>query len=116
MQDFFHKYTSKNKATSKIKFQQILSSWSLSDVGNYLMDGPSKADIRIIRLHQSKGTTWVLYIYQNILIHMGVHHQTNYLCLLYSEMGIVFEQNTKSKVLDIKQMVTVQRVVHIYSI
>ena len=38
--DFIKKHKLKNKATSNIKIQQILSSLSLNDVGIYLGDGP----------------------------------------------------------------------------
>ena len=34
----------------------------LIDVGIYSRDGPSKTDIEIVNLHQSKGTQWVVYI------------------------------------------------------
>ena len=52
----------KNKATSNIKIQQVLSSLSLDDVGIYLRDGPFPKDIGIVNLHPSKGTLWVCYI------------------------------------------------------
>ena len=38
--DFVRKHNLKNKATSNIKIQQVLSSLGLNDVGNYLRDGP----------------------------------------------------------------------------
>ena len=60
--DFVQKYNLKNKATSNIKIQQVLSSLSLSDVGIYLRDGPFESDIGIVNLHPSKGTHWVSYI------------------------------------------------------
>ena len=52
----------KNKATSNIKIQQVLSSLSLDGVGIYLRDGPFKSDIGIVNLHPLKGTHWVCYI------------------------------------------------------
>ena len=55
----------KNKATSNIKIQQVLSSLGLNDVGIYLRDGPFKTDIGIVNLHPSKGTHWVCYINEN---------------------------------------------------
>ena len=63
--DFVHKYNLKNKATSNIKIQQVLSSLSLNDVGIYLRDGPFESDIGIVNLHPSKGTHWVCYINEN---------------------------------------------------
>ena len=63
--DFVRKYNLKNKATSNIKIQQVLSSLSLNDVGIYLRDGPFKIDVRIVNLHPSKGTHWVCYINEN---------------------------------------------------
>ena len=60
--DFIKKFNFKNKATSNIKIQNILSSLSLNDVGIYLRDGPFKSDIGIVNLHPSKGTHWVCYI------------------------------------------------------
>ena len=46
----------RNKATSNLKKQHVLSSLSLDDVGSYLRDGPFKSDICIVNLHPSKGT------------------------------------------------------------
>ena len=53
--DFVEKYKLKNKATSNIKLQQVLSSLSLNDVGIYLRDGPFKSDIGVIILHPFRG-------------------------------------------------------------
>ena len=63
--DFIKKHNLKNKATSNIKIQNILSSLSLNDVGIYLRDGPFSSDIGIVNLHPSKGTHWVTYINEN---------------------------------------------------
>ena len=60
--DFVKKYNLKNKATSNIKIQQVLSSLSLNDVGIYLRDGLFSSDIGFVNLHPSKGTHWVCYI------------------------------------------------------
>ena len=60
--DFIKKHNLKNKATSNIKIQQVLSSLSLNVVRIYLRDGPFKSDIGIVNLHPSKGTHWVCYI------------------------------------------------------
>ena len=59
------KYNLRNKATSTLKIQQVLSSLSLNDVWIYLRDGPFKSDIVIVNLHISKGTHWVCYINEN---------------------------------------------------
>ena len=63
--DFVLKHNLKNKATSNIKIQQVLSSLSLKDVGIYLRDGPFESNIGIVNLHLSKGTHWVCYINEN---------------------------------------------------
>ena len=63
--DFVKKYNLKNKTTSNIKTQQVLSSLGLSDVGIYLRDGPFESVIGIANLHPSKGTHWVVYISEN---------------------------------------------------
>ena len=55
----------RNKATSNIEIQHVLSSLSLGDVGIYLRDGPFSSDIGIVTLHPSKGTHWVCYINEN---------------------------------------------------
>ena len=63
--DFNKKYKLKNKATSNIKNQQVLSSLSLKDVGIYLRDGLFSSDMGIINIYPSKGTHWVLYVNEN---------------------------------------------------
>ena len=63
--DFIKKYKLKNKATSNIKIQQVLSSLSLNDVGIYLRDSLFSTDVGIVNLHPSKGTHWVCYINEN---------------------------------------------------
>ena len=63
--DFIKKYNLKNKATSNIKTQQVLSFLSLNDVGNYLRDGPFESDIGIVNPHPSKRTHWVCYKDEN---------------------------------------------------
>ena len=59
--DFLHNFKFKNKATSSIKIQQVLSSLSLNDVGIYLTDGPFSNDIGTVNLHASKERHWVVY-------------------------------------------------------
>ena len=63
--EFIKKHNLRNKATSNIKTQQVLSSFSLNDVGIYLRDGPFESDIGIVNLHPSKGTHWICYVYDN---------------------------------------------------
>ena len=60
--DFVRKHNLRNKATSNIKIQQVLSTSSLNDVGIHLRDGPFESDVGIVNLHPSKGTHWVVYI------------------------------------------------------
>ena len=55
------KHKLKDKATSNVEINRVLSSLSLNDVGIYLRDGPFECDIRIVNLHPSKGTHWVCY-------------------------------------------------------
>ena len=57
--DFSKKFNLRNKATSNLKNQHVLSSLSLHDVGIYLRDGPFSRDIAIVNLHPSKVTYWV---------------------------------------------------------
>ena len=52
--DFVHKHNLKNKATSNLKIQQVLSSLGLSDVGIYLRNGPFESDLGMVNLHPSK--------------------------------------------------------------
>ena len=58
--EFIKEYKLKNKATSILKIQQVLSSFfSLDDVGIYLRNGPFSGDFGIVNLHPSKTTYWV---------------------------------------------------------
>ena len=52
--DFNKNYNLRNKATSNIKIQQVLSSLSLNDVGVHLRDGPFESDVGIVNLHLAK--------------------------------------------------------------
>ena len=63
--DFNKKHNLRNKPTSNLKIQQVLSSLSLNDVGIYLRDGPFESDVGIVNLHPSKGTHWVSYLNEN---------------------------------------------------
>ena len=62
LNDFIKKYNLRNKATSNIKIQHVLSSLFLNAVGIYLGDGPFKSDIGNVILHPPNGTHWVCYI------------------------------------------------------
>ena len=70
--EFIKKYKLKDKATSNIKIQQVLSSLSSNNVGIYLRDGPFVSDIGIVNLHPSKGTHWVCYINENYFDSYGI--------------------------------------------
>ena len=60
--DFVHRHNLKNKATSIIKIQQVLSSLSLNDVDIHLRDGPLSKGIGIVNLHPSRCNLSVCYI------------------------------------------------------
>ena len=70
--DFVHKHNLKNKATSNIKIQKVLTSVGLDNVIIYLRDGPFSSDIGIVNLHPSKGTHWVCYINENYFDSSGI--------------------------------------------
>ena len=55
----------RNKPTSNIKIQQVISSLSLNDVGIYLKDGLFESNVGIVNLHPLKGTHWVSYLNEN---------------------------------------------------
>ena len=63
--EFIKECKLKNKATSNIKIQQVLSSLSLDGVGIYLRDDSFQSSSGIVNLHPSKGTHWVCYINEN---------------------------------------------------
>ena len=70
--EFIKKYNLKNRATSNMKIQQVLSSLSMNGVGFYLRDGSLKSDIGLANLHPSKGSHWVCYINENYFDSYGV--------------------------------------------
>ena len=70
--EFIKKHNLKNKATSNIKIQQLLTSIGLNNVNIYLRDGPFLSDIGILNLHPSKGTHWVSYINENYFDSYGI--------------------------------------------
>ena len=70
--DFLKTYILRNKTTSNIKKQRVLSSIGLDNVGIYLRDGPFSSDIGVVNLHPSKGTHWFCYINENYFDSYGV--------------------------------------------
>ena len=70
--DFVHKHNLKNKTTSNIKIQKVLTSVGLDNINIYLRDGPFSSDIEIVNLHPSKGTHWVCYINENYFDSYGI--------------------------------------------
>ena len=70
--DFVRKYDLKNRATSNIKIQQVLSSLGLTDVGIFLRDGPFTIDVGILNLHPFRGSHWVFYIDEKYFDSYGV--------------------------------------------
>ena len=80
--DFVQKHNIKNKATSKIKIQKVLTSVGLDNVNIYLRDGPFASDIGIVNLHPLKGTHWVCYKKENHFDSYGIVCERNYLILL----------------------------------
>ena len=71
--DFIKNYNLKNKATSNMKIQQVLSSLFMNGVGIYLRDGPFKSDIGIVNLHPFRGTHWVCYINEKYFHSFGTN-------------------------------------------
>ena len=69
--EFIEKYKLKDKATSNIKIQKVLTSIGLDNVNCYLRDGPFSGGIGIVNLHPSKGTHWVCYINENYFDNYG---------------------------------------------
>ena len=74
----------------------MLSSIVLDNVNIYLRDGSFSSNIRIVNLHPSKGTHWVLYTHECYFDSYGVTPPKNlskfiikrYGCCLYSEYKI----------------------------
>ena len=69
--EFVKKFDLKNKATSNIKIQKVLTSIGMDNVGIYLRDGPFSSNIGIVSLHPAKGTHWVCYINENFFDSYG---------------------------------------------
>ena len=70
--NFVKEFDLKNKATSNIKIQKVLTSIGLDNVNIYLRDGPFSSDIGIVNLHPSTGTHWVCYINEKYFDSYGV--------------------------------------------
>ena len=96
--DIIRKYSSKNDATSNIKFQQILSCFFLNDVGIHLRSGPFSSDVGIVNLHPSKGTHWVKYINENYFDSYGGSLPNKLSKFNINEMVVVYIPDTKAKV------------------
>ena len=95
--DFVHKHKLKNKATTNIKIQQILSSLSLNKVGIYLRDGLFKSDIGIVNLNPSKGTHWVCYINETYFDSYGCSPPNKLSKFIIKRNGIVYVQKIRFK-------------------
>ena len=107
--DFVRKYDLKNRATSNIKIQQVLSSLSLNDVGIYLRDGPFKTNIGVINLHPSKGTHWTCYVNENYFDSYGCVCPKKLSKFIINETDIVYTLNIRFK----KMIVFVEVIVYI---
>ena len=94
--DFMKKCNLKNKATSNIKIQQVLSSLSLNDVGIYLRDGPFESDIGIVNLHTSKGTHWVCYLNEKYFDSYGCSPPLNLSRLIMKQYGLCLYSEYKN--------------------
>ena len=112
--DFIKKHNLRNKATSNMKTQQVLSSLSLKDVGFFLRNGPFSTDVRIVKLHSSKGTHWVLYTDENYFDSYGCTLPQKLPKFIIKQTDIVHILNTKFKVLQINGIFFVLGIVYIY--
>ena len=107
--EFVKKHNLKNKSTSNIKIQQVLSSLSMNDVGIYLRDGPFESDIGIVNSHPSKGTHWVVYINENYFDSYGCVCPKKLSKFIIKRKDTVYIQNIRFK----KMIVSVQVIVYI---
>ena len=105
--DFIKKYKLKNKATSNMKIQQVLSSLSLNDVGIYLRDGLFKSDIGVGNLHPFRGSYWVFYINENYFDSYGIVGPKKLSKFSKKETDIVYIQNIRFKKLIVIVLVIV---------
>ena len=80
--DFVKIFDLKNKATSNIKIQKVLTSIGLDNVGICLRDGPFESDIGIVNLHPFRGTHWILYFHECYFDSYCCVPRRNYLKLL----------------------------------
>ena len=71
--DFIHDTVLKNKTTSYIKIQKVLSSVDLNDAGICLRDGPVANDVGFVNKNPNNGKVWVAYIGQICFDAYGVH-------------------------------------------
>ena len=70
--EFIKKHNFKNKATSNIKIQKVLDSIGLTNVNNYLRDGPFSSDIGIVNLDPTRGSHWISYIHEYYFDSYGI--------------------------------------------
>ena len=113
--DFVHDCKLKNKATSNIKFYQVLSSLSLNDVEIYLRDGTFISDIGILYLHPSNGTHWVLYIIEKYFDSYGCSLPQNLFKNIIKRNGHCLYSEYKIQGLKNKKDSFWQVIVYLYS-
>ena len=95
--DFINKYKLKNRATSDMKIQQVVSSLVLNDVGIYLQEGLLSSDIGIVKFHFSKCTHRVLYKNENYFDRYGCSLPQKVAKIIIKRMDIVYIRKTKYK-------------------
>ena len=64
--DFVHKYSLKNKASSNIKVYEVFNNVGLEPkLGIYLRGGDLSTNYGIVNLHPSRRTHWVAFLNEN---------------------------------------------------
>ena len=69
--EFIKEYKLRNKATSNLKIQKVLTSIGLDNANIYLREGSFSSDIGIVNLHPSLGKHWVVYTDENFFDSYG---------------------------------------------
>ena len=64
-----------------------------SKVGIYLRDGNFSSNYGLLNLHPIRGTHWVCYIKDCLLIHMVIHHLKKFVITLKKEWKMLFNLN-----------------------
>ena len=90
--EFIQKYKLKYKATSNLKIQSICK-----DVDMFLNDGSVKSDIRMVNLHLTKGTKWVVYNNQNYFDSYGCSAPKKLFNFIVKQNGHCFFSEYKIK-------------------